>query len=460
MDAIYTLARTIIDTNYEKLPPDVVDMTKKQILDSLGVAVAGSSGVGINELLEIVRDWGGKKESSIWVYGDKLPCITAAQVNATMIHALDFDDTHDVAILHPSAAVVPTGFAIAERLGGINGKKLITAVALGVDLVSRLCLATTVPMAEHGWHFTALHGGFGAAAVAGKLLGLDEETLVNAFGIAYHQAGGNLLCIDDGAITKRTGPGFSARNGIMAALMAQKGITGAKNVLQGSYGLFNVYHRGNYNPEVLTANLGEKFEGINVSFKPYPCCRYSHSAIDAVLAMVRQHNIEADDVDSVIIYISKGCWDLLCEPLDIKKNPRNTVDSQFSLPWSVATAITRGKVGIANFTAQAIKDNVTLALSNRVTPKLDESLRQKGIQASIVEIKTKGGEVYSKHAGIPYGNPKNPMIMEDLIEKFRECVSYAAEPIPKSNVERGINLILNLEKVDDISQVIRLFTKE
>ncbi|GAI02741.1 unnamed protein product, partial [marine sediment metagenome] len=175
MDAIYTLAQATADISYEKLPADVVEVTKKQILDSLAVALAGSTAPGIGELIEIVKDWGGKKESSLWVYGGKLPCVSAAQANATMIHAWDFDDTHDAAVLHPSATVVPTGLAIAERLGGVDGKKLITAVALGVDISSRLCLATIVPMVERGWHFTALHGGFGAAAVAGKLLGLDEE---------------------------------------------------------------------------------------------------------------------------------------------------------------------------------------------------------------------------------------------------------------------------------------------
>jgi len=456
MDAIYTLAKAIVNTNYEKLPTDVVEITKKQILDSLGVGLAGSGGAGVNKLVEIVKDWGGKKESRVWVYGDKLPCLTTAQVNATMIHAMDFDDTHDACVLHPSAAVVPTGFAIAERLGGIDGKKLITGVALGVDFVSRLCLATTVPMVERGWHFTALHGGFGAAAVAGKLLELDEETLVNAFGIAYHQAGGNILCIDDGAMTKRAGPGFSARNGIMAALMAQKGITGGKNVLEGPHGLFNVYHRGDYNPEVLTANLGEKFEGINVSFKPYPCCRYSHPAIDAVLALVREHNFKAEDVDNVTILVGRSCWDLLCQPLSIKQNPMNIVDSQFSLPWAVACAIAHSKVGIADFTTQAIRDSAVLALSNKVMPKLDEGLSQKGIEVTTVKIETKDGEVYSKRVGISYGNPRNPMSMDAIVAKFRDCASFAAKPVSQKNVEKLIRLVCQLETVSDVGQIIRL----
>ncbi len=457
MDAIYTLAQATIDISYERLPPDVVEVTKKQVLDSLAVALAGSTAPGVGELVEMVKDWGGKKESSLWVYGGKFPCINAAHANATMIHARDFDDTHDAAVLHPSATVVPTGLAIAEMLGSrVDGKKLITALALGVDISSRLCLATTVPMVELGWHFTALHGSFGAAMVAGKLLELDEEKLVNAFGITYHQAGGNLQCIDDGAMTKRAGPGFSARNGITAAIMAQKGITGAKNVLQGSHGLFNVYHRGNYNPEVLLADLGERFEGTNISFKPYPCCRYTHAAIDAALALVDKHNIRAEEVANVTAYVGKSCLDLVCEPLNIKQNPRNIVDSQFSLPWVVASAIIHGKVNIADFTPQAIKDSTVLTLSNKVTPKLDESLSQKGIEPSIIEIMTKSGEVYSKRVDTPYGSPENPMSMDTIASKFRDCASSAAKPPRQKNVERLIQLVAQLETISNVNELVRL----
>jgi len=191
VDAINVIAKFIVDTTYEKLPIDTVEVVKKQIMDSVAVALAGSTQAGISELRDIVKDWNGKEESTIWVYGDKLPCVSTAQVNATMIHALDWDDTHDTAVLHPSVATLPTGLAIAERLGRIiDGKKLITALVLGNELSTRLCLATTVSMFERGWHYTTLHGCFSAAAVAGKLLGLNQEKLVNAFGLAYHQASG------------------------------------------------------------------------------------------------------------------------------------------------------------------------------------------------------------------------------------------------------------------------------
>ena len=456
MDVIYTLAGNIIDTNYENLPSEVVKATKRLFMDGLGVGLAGSAEAGVSELIDIVRDWDGRRESTVWVYGDRLPCVSAAQANATMIHALDYDDTHDVAILHASSVAVPTALAIAEKLGGVDGKRLITAVALAVDLAARLCLANKVSVFDRGWQYTAIHGNFSAAAITGKLLGLDTETLVSAFGLAYHQAGGNLQCIHDGTLAKRAGPGFAARDGIMAALMAQKGITGARNVLQGRDGLFNVYHRGDYNPEVLTANLGEKFEVVNLSFKPYPCCRNTNPPIDATLTMVGEYNIKAEDVDSVTIYVSKGAMKLLGEPLSTKQNPSTTVDAQFSIPWAVASAIVKGKVGIAEFTPQAIKDKTVLALSNKVTPKLDESLNRMGVSPAIVEIKTKDGKVYSKRVDTPYGSPENPMSMDAMAAKLRDCASYAAKPLSQKNVEKLIQLVSRLEAVSDVEEVVRL----
>jgi len=456
MDVIYTLAGNIIDTNYENLPSEVVKATKRLFMDGLGVGLAGSVEAGVSELIDIVRDWDGKRESTVWVYGDRLPCVSAAQANATMVHALDYDDTHDVAILHASSVAVPTALAIAEKLGGVDGKRLITAVALAVDLAARLCLANKVSVFDRGWQYTAIHGNFSAAAITGKLLGLDTETLVSAFGLAYHQAGGNLQCIHDGTLAKRAGPGFAARDGIMAVLMAQKGITGARNVLQGRDGLFNVYHRGDYNPEVLTANLGEKFEVVNLSFKPYPCCRNTNPPIDATLTMVGEYNIKAEDVDSVTIYVSKGAMKLLGEPLSTKQNPSTTVDAQFSIPWAVASAIVKGKVGIAEFTPQAIKDKTVLALSNKVTPKLDESLNRMGVSPAIVEIKTKDGKVYSKRVDTPYGSPENPMSMDAMAAKLRDCASYAAKPLSQKNVEKLIQLVSQLEAVSDVEEVVRL----
>lgn len=458
MDKIYDLAKNIVNTTYEKLPPDVSEITKKLIIDALAVGLCGSKEAGVIELIEILKHWGGKKESTIWVYGGKLPCLSAAQVNATMVHASDYDDTHDPSPVHTGVACVPTAIAIAEIIRGINGKKLITAIALGVDLMVRLCMACKIPMIDMGWHYTALHGNFGAAAVAGKLLELDEEKLINAFGLAYHQAAGNMQCIHDGnaSLAKRMGPGFAVRNGILAVLLAKKNITGARNSLEGIYGLFNVYCKGEYNPEVLTTNLGERYGITDLSFKPYPCVRNAHPPIDAIIEMTRENKIKTEDIEVITVHGGSRAMKSLCEPLDIKRNPRSVVDAQFSIPWTVAAACVRGTVDLDSFTDKTIKDKRILTLSNKVIPKIDDSLSTRAVSPAIVEVKLKDGKVYSKRVDDPYGSPKNPMSMEAIFEKFKNCASYAKRPMPKTSVEKLIHGLADLENIRDIGKVVRI----
>jgi 2-methylcitrate dehydratase PrpD len=455
-DKIFTLARHIIKTDYEMLPTDVAEGSKKLITDTLAVSLCGSVESGVNELVEIFGDWGGREDSTVWVYGDKMPCINAAQINATMVHASDYDDTHDPSPTHVGTVAVPTALAIAEMLGGIDGKKIITVVTLAADFMVRLCMACKIPMVEGGWHYTALHGNFTAAAVAGKLLGLNEEELVNAFGLAYHQASGNVLCVQDGSLAKRVGPGFAARNGIISALMAQKGITGAKRSLEAPYGLYNFYHRGEYKPERLTLNLGEKYEVVDLSFKPYPCCRNTHPAIDATLEIIREHKIKAEDVDAINITVSSWALRELCEPADIKINPRTIVDGQFSIPWTVAVAIARGKVGVDGFTEDAIKDRAVLSLSNKVTAKAEASHEGRGVTPATVEIKTSGGGFYSKRVDVPYGSPENPMSMDAIFEKFRDCALHAAKPMNNDTVEELLQIISRFESVDNMALITDL----
>jgi 2-methylcitrate dehydratase PrpD len=171
---------------------------------------------------------------------------------------------------------------------------------------------------------------------------------------------------------------------------------------------------------------------------------------------MREHRITAEEVESVAIRASSGAMKALCEPLDIKQNPRTIVDAQFSIPWAVAVVLAYGKVGLDAFTEQAIKDRAILTLSNKVTPKLDESLNKRGVTTAVVEIKTKDGKAYSKRVDNPYGSPENPMSMDAICEKFRDCASHAARPMRKDNMEKVIQLVSRLETVSDVRQVARL----
>jgi 2-methylcitrate dehydratase PrpD len=459
MDATFLFAKNLATIRYEDLPKGVVEATKKQVLDLLGVALGGFSQPGPKELREIICDWGGKEESSIIGCKQKVPAPNAGHVNATMTHALDYDDVHETAIIHPGVAITPTCMAIAEKEGNLSGKEFITAIALGVDMMCRLALATTpgTRPVNTGWHLTTLFGFLGAAGVAGRMLSLDEEGIVNAIGIAYHQCSGNGQCVIDGALTKRMGPGFSVKGGITAALLAEKGVTGAKNCLEGEWGLYKLYHRGNYDAKVLTKDLGKYFEGINVAIKPYPCCRGVHPAIDAALALIEEHHFKAEDVQKIVLSVSEGHYQLLCEPEDAKLKPRTPVDAQFSIPWGVATAIVRRRVNLEHFTQGAIKNQDILGVTNKMSVKIDPSLnRTDKIEPTRVKLTTKQGKVYSKEVAEPLGSLERPMSFDDCARKFRDC----AKNLGDEKCSKVIELIGNLEQLEDIRDIVSLLSLE
>jgi 2-methylcitrate dehydratase PrpD len=473
MDAIYPFARTFIHTNYEDLPRDVVEVTKKEILDLLGVAIAGFTAPGVKELVDIVTDWGGKGESSI-IYGkQKVPAPMAAQVNSTMGHALDYDDVHDPAVMHPGVVIIPTCMAVAERKGEVSGREFITAVVLGVDMMCRLGLATwpgynpssperkergfQSERVNQGWHLTTLMGYLGAAGATGKLLGLDEERMINAFGIAYHQCSGNMQCRIEGAQTKRMGPGFSSRAGIASALMAEKGITGAKNCLEGDHGLYNMYYQGGYDAKTLTGDLGRHFEGVNVSIKPYPCCRGMHTYIDAALALVHEQDITPEDVKEIKLFSDKGGYYALCMPLEARTKPRNLVVAQFSIPWGAATAVARRRVTMEHFTEEAIKSPDILEVADKISVELDTRLdRSDRIPPGKLEILTKDGKVFSKQVDNPLGSPERPMSFDDCVRKFRDCSSHPAHRLSNKYIEGIIERTGQLEGVKDVREIIQL----
>lgn len=475
MDAIQLFAKHFLRVNHKDLPQDVVEVTKKEILDFIGVALAGYSSPGVKELTDLIVEWGGKEESSVIGYKKKIPAPMAAWANATMGHGLDFDDVHDLAVMHPAVPIVPACIAIAESIGHVSGKEVITAVALGVDMICRLALAAwpgydpSVPetrnmafqaeRVKHGWHFTTIMGYLASAGAAGKLLGLDEERMINAFGIAFHQCSGSHQGRDEGAHTKKLGPGFSTRAGVASALMAQRGITGPKNVLEGHFGLYKMYFQGGYDPDTLTADLGKRFEGSNVSFKPYPCCRGIHTYIDATLDLVRSKELNADDVKEIKVFADAGGYQMLCSPLEVKTKPRTPVDSQFSVPWGVATALTRGFVGIEHYTSAAIKSQDILNTAGKITVVLDHSLDTSDkIPAGKVEIVTKTGQVYTSRVDYPLGSPEKPMNFDDCAEKFKSCAAYPAPRLSDSQIEGVIGMIGRMEDLEEVGPVMKFLT--
>lgn len=463
MSVIGMLIKNLIETNYKALPADVIEVTKKQILDTLAATIGGSTcsiSGEMNGLVDLVKEWGGKEESTIIAFGGRVPAPNAAFVNGILCVRLDFDDTQVTLVhRHTSRAIVPTAFAMAERQGHINGKEFITAVALGCDLACRMKEAVG---RDADSPFGTTPNFFGATATAGKILGLNDEKLKYALGLAFHQISGAIGSggiIGLGASLKGVSNGFAVKAGIVSALLAERGFTADSDFLEpkNKNNFYDVFYNGFYWPWLLTLDLGRVFMGSKTSLKEFPCCHGQHISIEATLGLLREHSIKSDDIVDVILRISPFDYSRLVDPVERKQNPQNIIEAQFSLCWGVASAIIYGEVGIKNFTEEALRDTRIREMAHKVFSEPEMGLAKGiGFTPAIVEIRTKDGRVYSKQVDHPFGSPENPMSFADVAAKFRHCCDYSIKPISKENQDKVIQMVERLEEVSDVSQIVRL----
>lgn len=446
------VVRHVTDTGFADLPDEVIASTKNYLIDFLGIAIAGSKAAGIQGVMEQVSEWGGSPQSTVIVYGAKLPAPHAALVNGMMAHALDFDDTHDESCLHATTPVIAAALAAAESIGGISGKDLIAAVAIGTDIGCRLAAAVRHSPAATGWHTTATYGVFSASAAVGKLLKLDEEKMWNAFGLAYSQAAGNVQSVFDGALSKRLQAGLAAKAGVLSAHLAARGVTGPKRFLTGEYGFYNVYERGDWDIQRLTVGIGRTFEVTSLSMKPYPCCRRMHACVDVALELARKHHVKPEDVASIRVQTIKETHLSLVEKA--QRHPRTVVDAQFSIPYVVATAILRGDVGIEHFSEEAIQDPEVTRLAEKVQGDVIQQQPDQGEHPARVDITLRDGSVVSGYQPYPKGHPRNPLSREEVFNKFKKCCKHAARPLSPSSIERIPALVEVLEEVRDVAELI------
>ena len=455
MDAIFDLAQMVVNTRYENIPDSVKVAAKNHMLDTLGCCLVGSALPECIQLVKQIQEWGGRGESTIMAFGDKVPAPMAALANGSFPRAPDYEDTHDRGIVHCGGPVIAAAFAIAEKMGGVNGKDLITAAVLGVDIMCRLSLACKRLVTKAGFSRSAFFGGFGAAAVAGKLLNLDHDKLVNAFGIAYQQASGSIQCVSDAAQSKSLHTGFAAQQGVVAAELAARGITGARHSLEGEFGLFNVYENGDYDRDALVSELGKRFEVVNLSFKPYTSCRLTHGAIDATLELVQRHDIKPNEIKGITVSTGED-GRLVSEPLEQKKRPASMVDAQFSIPYLVAVAAVKRKVGIKDVAPESLGNPDVLRVAQLVKPQVDAGFTSLAISPTSVTIEIKDNSIYSERVDFPYGSPQRRMKKADMENKFRDCANSAAKTITDRATEELIQILRSLEEIQDVSSIVAL----
>lgn len=458
-DVAEVVASFVANLEWESLPRKAINAAKLDLIDTLACAAAGRDAPGINELVEIHRQWGGLPESSVWYHALDLPSPAAALINGSMAHALEFDDTHDRAVLHAGVTVIPAALAAAQRKGGVSGTELLLAIVAGIEVASRLGLATLRGPGMTGWLLTPLCGTFGAAAAAARALGLDAKRTVHALGIAYAQAAGNGQATLDGALTKRMQAGFAARAGVLAAVLAERGITGAQEIFEGSRGYFHVYHGGEFDLAAINHRLGERFEVCELSYKPYPCCRWTHSAIDAALQLRRQ-GPALSEIDRVDVFVNQQAYNSTGTPADIKQAPKSIVDAQFSIPYVVAVALLNGQVELDDFSEAGIARPEVRALSRRVfvAPDGDASVASgRNVSPARISLHLMSGERLQATVATPIGSPGTSLPNDTVHKKFLACYARVgfAEPLAREHLRR-LSTLEALEDIDSLFQGSKL----
>ena len=442
------LAETLVEfcagLGWDDLSAETREYSKLLIMDTLGVALPGRSAPGCPAVAELAARWGGEPLSSLLFAGRKISPPLAALANSTMMHALDFDDTLDASALHCMVSVLPAALAVAEAEGPIDGQRFITAIAAGVEVICRLSLAISTPLS---WIRTATCGSFGAAATAAKLLGLDQEGLTNALGVVYAMTSGNAQGLIEGRLVKRMQPAFAAQAGVEAAYLAQAGITGSREFLEGPYGFYNLYEKGLYDSAPVLAGLGQGFMINQLSIKPYPCCRMTHSAIDAALELYPQLEGAADDIAGIAVSASSMVAEMVGKPLVIGDNPQ--VDAQFSIPYTVSAALLRGDVFLGDFEVEAINDPAVLELAAKVKVSADPLVPAKDLMRAAMVVELADGQRLESLVEAPLGNPAKPMDLERCKEKFAKCLAYSGLGLSAAQSEALLEFIAGLDQAAD-----------
>ena len=452
-DPAWPLARHVCRTGHADLPASAVESARRDILDTFGCMLGGSGSPGIDELCAVASHWGGREESRVLLRGIRLPAPQAALLNASMGHALDFDDTLDTGgSIHPGVSVLASVLAVADSLRGIKGRDVLLATALGLDISCRVAFASTL---DRGWHRTAAMGVFGATAAAGKLIGLTAEEMLNAFGIAYSHAAGTRQCILDGALTKRMQAGQAASAGVFSAVLAQTGFTGAHNIFNGRFGFLELYQPSGHDASLLVRDLGAVFHGEVLSYKPYPCGRPLHAAIDAALAARAALGItRAEDIEAVTIEADPAGHADQFGGAPAKRRPTQVVEAQFAQPFLVATALVHGKVGIAD--VDGLGDAAVLALADRITGAARDGRAKRSLS---ITVRRSGGRSVTVEAADPIGSPRRPLSEAQLEAKFRDCAGNARRPLPEASVDAALTAIAQLETLADARQLLTPFAQ-
>lgn len=420
---------------------------KYELLDYFGCLLAGRALMGQPGWIAELADRGGRTDAAM-VGGPKVPAPIAAKANGYYGHVIEYDDTHDEAVLHAGAAAIPAALAAAEYRRESDPKRFLEAMLLGIEVTCRLGVATRLNLVDGGWIYTPLLGHFGATAAAAHLLQLDARTFGHAFGIAYSLACGNHQSSREGVSTKHAQPGFAAHNGVDAALLAARGLDSVREVFCGMDGMARVYLHDQFDTQRALQNLGITFETERLSFKPYPTCRLTHPAANAALLLRRRLGSGAMDATALELEVSPQAWDVVGRPEPTRIFPTAKVTAQFSAYWAVAVAWAYGEVNPLHVFSEVPPTPAVRKWLERITCKPYANAGTRDIGGCTLRV---SGPFGTKAMTVDYakGHPENPFTDEEVTSKFASNAKLAGWS--DDQAQEFSDYILTLDQQRDLS---------
>lgn len=448
----------VADQTYAGLPEATRSAAKRALLDATGVMIAASGlSPDVAPFIELARKTGGHGKCTLFGYPDRLQPVAAALAGGAMAHALDFEDVFDRAPCHPNASAIPALIALTQSERGIEGRELVTAIAVGCDLVCRLALSLRRPLEAGGWYPPTLLGGFGAAAATARLLGLNAGQVRDALSLALCQVTAPAEIRNSAqTVLRAVREAFPAQAAVVSALLARSGVAGFEEPLEGADAFYELYADGKYDARELLDGLGERFLIEELSFKPWPTCRGTHACVQIALDLMRQHQFGSTAIAEIVVEAGE-VQRMLIEPIDRKRAPRTLVDARFSIPFTVAMAFSRGEVRPESFEPAVLTDANIRQLAARVTPVFNPQWGNQHATRGSLRVRLHDGREYAGQVEHPHGSPQAPLSDAELTKKFIHCCSVAANPIGEPRARAAAARILAIDAEADAGSCFDLW---
>lgn len=457
-DSAEVISAHLARVSYDDLPANVVHAVKTCIVDTLACVLAGTPGEEVAAIQSLVTDWAGTPSSTVMNAGGlRVPPDNAVLANAASVHQYDFDDTHDKAVCHPTSASLLTSLALAQQIGGVTGKQLITAVALGNDVTSRVALAITGKLNAYPWIRATIAGIFGGTAASAKILGASAEQHRHALGLALPQAAVTLASLHHGGSSVRSiRDGLSFRNCVLSAELAMRGVRGDQAVFDGPYGLYHSYFRGEYDRSQLVNELGTRYESARISLKPWPSCRHLHATLTAVMEVLNTHDIKLENIDHVMLHVGDINLDR-CRPVALGAVPQHRIDLLCNLPFAVGAALRHRDLPVELYRNGAMADEVIRDAMPKVRWVRDERMNGPWtLEPGLIDLVTKDGKTYTAEAKLALGHPDNPMSEERIRQKVLACAAAAVRPVSAERANQLFEAVMHLDEMQDVEALAAL----